>query len=259
MQFDTRFMRIILCWMCWGVCAVVGSVQAQPVILRTAAQEGSAPKFIDGDGPARGLCPDILHALEKTDQTLHFAIDPIPTPIKRLEISLRDGSLDVICALLETPLRNEIAHRIPVPLFNLQERLVGRRDDLVPIRNWDDLARVGGPVVTVAGASYAGVLRAHGVVVEETTGGSAIALRNVDNQRMRFYYTNELTGAYYIKSAGLGARLRLHPGALQTSPSYLWVRRGIDASTLRRVERAVDQLQRKGVLERIYRQYQEVS
>lgn len=224
--------------------------------LRTAAQEGSAPKFMDTSGPASGHCPDILAAIERVDKTLRFAIDPQPTPLKRLEMGLKDGQLDVVCALLDTPLRNEIAFRIATPLFTLQERLVGRRDDHDAVHSMHDLAQSGDLVVTQSGASYAAELRRHGVRVMETPGGSAVALRNVAGKRARFYYTNELTGAHYIKAEGLSDQLRLHPGVLQSSPSYLWASRNLDAVNLRRLEQAVAQLKRSGELDRIYQRYQ---
>ncbi len=233
-----------------------GLVNAQPAALRTAAQEGSAPKFMDASGPASGHCPDIFAAIERADKTLRFAIDAIPTPVKRLEMGLKDGQLDVVCALLDTPLRNEIAHRIATPLFTLQERLVGRRDDTDAIHSVQDLVQSGDLVVTQSGASYAADLRRHGVRVIETPGGSAVALRNVAGKRARFYYTNELTGAHYIKAEGLSDQLRLHPGVMQSSLSYLWAGRHVDAATVRRLEQAVAQLKRSGELDRIYQRYQ---
>ncbi len=238
------------------LCATALSVGAQVVTLRTSAQEGSAPKYLDGDGPASGHCPDILAAIEKVDKGLHFAIEPRPTPLKRLESELKDGHIDVICALLDTPLRNDIAFRISTPLFILHERLVGRRDDNEPISKLQDLARAGGIVVTQSGASYAADLRRSGVQVVETAGGTVIALRNVLNKRARFYYTNELTGAYYIKAEGLGEQLRLHPGVLQSSPSYLWASRQLDTATVNRLEQAVAQLKHSGELDRIYQRYE---
>jgi len=226
------------------------------VTLRTSAQEGSAPKYIVSDGPAGGVCPDMLAAIEKVDKGLRFSIDARPTPTKRSETDLKEGGIDVICALLDTPWRNEIAHRISTPLFVLRERLVGRRDDNEPIAKIQDLAKAGGTVVTQSGASYATELRRHGVPVVETAGGSPIALRNVLNKRARFYYTNELTGAYYIKSEGMGEQLRLHPGVLQSSPSYLWASRHLDPAIVQRLEQAVAQLKRSGELERIYQRYE---
>ena len=239
------------------LCAPGPSATAQSTsALRTASQEGSAPKFMDTSGPASGHCPDIFAAIERADKSLRFSIDPVPTPLKRLEMGIKDGQLDVVCALLDTPLRNEIAIRIATPLFTLQERLVGRRDDNSAIQSVQDLAQSGDLVVTQSGASYAADLRRHGVRIVETPGGSAVALRNVASKRARFYYTNELTGAHYIKAEGLADQLRLHPGVMQSSQSYMWASRTLDAATVRRLEQAVAQLKRSGELDRIYQRYQ---
>lgn len=228
---------------------------AQPIVLRSAAQEGSAPKFIEWEGSVQGHCPDILRALEKVDPQLNFEMATIPTSIKRLESHLKEGRIDLVCALLDTPLRNEIAWRISTPLFVLRERVVGRVDDRLQIRSVKDLADTGDLVAAQNGASYTEMLRSQGVKVDDSSGDSAIVLRKLLNGRVRFYYTNELTGAYYIRTGGLDKQLRLMPGTLQETPSYLWVSRKVDDASVQRLERAVARLQKEGVLEKIYRGY----
>lgn len=228
---------------------------ADPIVLRSAAQEGSAPKFIEWEGSIQGHCPDILRALEKADPQLKFELATIPTSIKRMESHLKDGRVDVVCALLDTPLRNEVAWRISTPLFMLRERLVGRIDDKLPIHNIKDLADTGDLVATQTGASYTEMLRSQGVKVDDSSGDSAVALRKLLSGRVRFYYTNELTGAYYIRIGALERQLRLVPGTLQETPSYMWVSRKVDEATVQRLERAMAKLQKEGVLDRIYRSY----
>lgn len=232
----------------------LGAALAQPVVLHTLAQEGSAPKFLDAD-PATGHCPDILAAINQVDNTLQVQIGAQPAPVKRLENELRAGRIDLVCALLDTPARNEIAHRVEPPIYYVQERLVGRLEDTVPITSLADLARLGELVVTQSGASYAADLRSAGVRVAETPGASVMALRQVEARRARYYYTNALTGSYYIRAEGMAGQLRLHPGILKSSPSYLWVSRHLDAATVHKLERAVKTLQHKGELDRIYKRY----
>jgi ABC-type amino acid transport substrate-binding protein len=223
--------------------------------LRSAAQEGSAPKFIESDGSMTGHCPDTLRALEKVDPELRIEMATIPTSIKRLESHLKDGRIDLVCALLDTPVRNEIAWRISTPLFMLRERVVGRIDDKLQIRTPKDLADAGDLVATQTGASYTDMLRNQGVKVDDSSGDSAVALRKLVNGRVRFYYTNELTGAYYIRAGGLDKQLHLMPGTLQETPSYMWVSRKLDEATLQRLERAMARLQKNGTLDKIYRSY----
>ena len=227
-----------------------------PMVLRTAAQEGSAPKFIETPGGVTGHCPDIFHAIEKIDPQLRFQTDPTPTPIKRLEDALKGARLDVICAFFESPTRNEIAHKVSTPIFHVQERLVARSDDSAEIRNFRELAESGGTVVTQSGASYAEMLRGHGVSVYETSGGAAVAMRAVADKRMRFFYINELTAAYFIQSGGWRGQLRILPTDFRKSPSYIWVSRKLDKELVQRLENAVTQLQKSGELDRIYRSHQ---
>ncbi|MDT8989978.1 transporter substrate-binding domain-containing protein [Curvibacter sp. APW13] len=232
------------------------SAMAQVITLRTIPQEGSAPKFMDATAATTGHCPDILAAIERADKGLRFAIEPQSAPIKRIENELKTGRIDVVCALLDTPLRNDIAYRVEPPIYQVQERLVGRREDNLPVRSIQELAQNGDVVVTQSGASYAADLRNAGVKAVESPGGSAVALRNVESGRARFYYTNALTGAYYIRAEGLGSKLRLHPGVLNSSPSYLWAGRHLDPSTVQRLEKALQSLKRSGELDRIYLRYE---
>jgi ABC-type amino acid transport substrate-binding protein len=226
------------------------------LVLRTIAQEGSAPKYISGGAHAGGHCPDILKAIEKVEPTLRFSIDPTPTPIRRIEHEMEAGRIDVICALLDTPTRNRIAHRVSTPIYHVRERLVGRRDAPLQIRSLEDLARPDVVVVTQSGASYAGELRAAGIQVSESTGGSPTALRQVLRGRADYYYINELTGAYYLRAEGLNDRLQILPPVLQETPSYLWVNRNSAPDVIARLESAIERLHRSGELDRIYRQYQ---
>lgn len=240
-------------WMgvCWGLCALA---HAQEGALRVLAQEGSAPKFIEGER-ASGHCPDILAALAQWDKGLRFEIDNSPTPIKRIENDLRSARVDVACALLDNPARNALAWRIDTPLYYVQERVVGRREDVAAVQSVQDLARLQATVLTVTGAEYASALRQAGVEVVETPGGSVVALYNVANRRARYYYTNALTAAYYLRATALQGDLRILPVVFKTTPIYLWAGRHLPEATVRRLERAVAQLQRSGELERIYLRY----
>lgn len=246
-------MSRVLSFLAVGLVVCLCQAQAETV-LRVAPQEGSAPKFIDRSSPAKGHCPDILAAIERIEPELRFEVLPAPTPIKRIEHDIREGRLDVMCALLDTPARNVIAHRISTPIYYVRERLVGRRDGK-GVRSFADLKSSEALVVTQSGASYASDLRDAGVKVTETTGGSTIALRSVLAGRADYYYTNELTGAYYMRSEDAEGKLHLLPAVLKETPSFLWISRQQSDEIVSRIERAVARLQRDGELDRIYQSY----
>lgn len=227
--------------------------ECAPWVLRAAAQEGSAPKFIVSNGTATGHCPDILHAIEQVDKDLRFSIAPIAMPIKRIEKEIQAGTQDIMCALLESPTRNEIAQRVSTPVYTVRERLVGLRDDEQAIFGFDDLARVGGLVATQNGASYAQKLREHQVKVDESS--SSVALHNIVRKRVRYFYINELTAIYYIKAEDLEDKLYLLPVIMGRTQSYLWVGRQVDPEVFQKLDAALAKLKKNGTLDRIYRSY----
>lgn len=231
------------------------AVCAQLTVLRVMPQEGSAPKYMDAM-PSTGLCPDILAAIERSDKSLKFSIAAHAAPIRRMESELRAGRVDIMCAMIDTPWRHEIAYRIHTPTYMIHERLVGRRDESPVAYSLQDLAQSKDMVITQSGASYTTTLRNAGVQVAESSGGSAVAMHHVESKRARFFYANALTENYYLRAEGLGDKLQIMPGVFQSTPSYLWAGHHIDSATVQKLEKALLQLKRSGELDRIYQHYE---
>jgi ABC-type amino acid transport substrate-binding protein len=177
--------------------------------------------------------------------------------LRRIEKSLQEGRLDVLCALLDTPRRHQIAHRLSTPVYAVRERLVALRSEALSSQGFDDLARTGALVATQAGASYADKLRQHGVAVDETD--TVAALRNIVRHRVRYYYGNELTCVYYIKAGRMSAELGLVPGVMGETPSHFWAARHLEPALVKRLDAALIKLKRNGTLERIYNRYAEMN
>lgn len=237
------------------VLSLVGGAGAGP--LRVQFQEASAPKYIAADSshPAPyGLCPDILAALEHQDADIRFALDPSPRSQKRIERDIGAGTKDVMCGLLRSTERLAVAQPLETPVYMISERMVGRSDDALVVESIADLSRAGATVAVQSGAAYFGKLKDAGVQVVES-GGSDMAVRAVANGRVRFFYTNSLTAAYFIRAERLDGVLRVHPALLGTSPAYLWVGKHLDAETVKRLDAGLKRLKRSGELDRIYTRY----
>ncbi|MDT8992476.1 transporter substrate-binding domain-containing protein [Curvibacter sp. APW13] len=246
-----RWKRILACAL--GVFACAVSAQA----LRVQFQEASAPKYLEADAnhPAPyGLCPDIMAALERQDASLRFELDPVPRPQKRIEFDLGSASKDVMCGLLKSPERLQVAYPLETPVYLIRERMAARKDDTLVVATIEDLARSGALVAVQTGAAYYRKLKDAGVQVVES-GGSDVAVRAVANGQARFFYTNSLTAAHFIRAERLERVLRLHPGVMDTSPAYFWVAKHVDPGVVKRLEAAMKRLKRSGELDRIYARY----
>ncbi|MDW5415572.1 ABC transporter substrate-binding protein [Iodobacter sp. CM08] len=239
--------------LCYLLCA---AAFADPP-LRIAAQEGVSPKFIFQSNPLTGQCPDILRAIEQLDPSIHFDLDPHPTPMARVEYGLFTGGLDAACALLETTKRSEGALRIATPLYFVQEKLLARSDDKVRVKSFNELAALGGLVATPAGAAYVQLLKARGIAVDDSSGDSLVNLKKVLSKRVRFFYISELSGLYAIRANHLEGQLQLLPDALHQEAMYFWLSKKVPPAMVIKVENALKQLQNNGELQRIFRSYQD--
>jgi ABC-type amino acid transport substrate-binding protein len=247
--------RDVVAGLLLGWCAATAQAGAPLLVLRTAVQEGPPPKFILGKDGLTGHCPDILHAIERLDPQLKFDIDAVAHPIRRLEQGIKNGQLDVMCAMLSTPEREQAALRLPTVLYTIRERLVARADDPVEINSYDDLAGLHELVATLPGASYVNDLRLHGIRVDTASGDSQTNLRKIVSGRLRFFYISDLTAAYFIRIEGFEGKLRILPVSLHEQPLYFWASRALDAAVVQRLEKALAALRANGELERIYRSY----
>ena len=112
---------------------------AAPVQLRTAAQEGSDPKFVQGKGQIVGLCIDIMRAVEQIDPGLRFVGDQRWKPLIRAFAELANGQEDVQCAVQRTAEREKLYTYIGPPLYTIEYHFLARADDNVTIHSWDDV------------------------------------------------------------------------------------------------------------------------
>lgn len=246
--------RFLLAATVWACCAAMA--RAEPLVLRTAAQEAAAPKFILGKNRrVGGLCPDILHAIEKQDPQLRFEVDATPNPITRLMHGVRSGQLDVVCALGVNAERMEMAVYLPTVLYTVEDRLVARADDTVAVGTLAELAALRELVATQPGSTYVATLRDNGIRVDTSSGDDLAGLRKIASGRLRFFYTSDLVASYFIRTAGYEGKLRVLPANFQTRPMHFWVSRTLDPAVAKRLDKALASLRASGELERIHRNY----
>ena len=113
--------------------------------LRTAAQIGSAPKFVESAEPGEkvtGICADLYRAMEKAQPGLHSVGDQKWLPAVRIESEIAAGDLDIACAITRTEARGHQFDFVEPPLFSFDFRLAVRSDDDIDIRGWDDVRRL---------------------------------------------------------------------------------------------------------------------
>lgn len=232
---------------------------ASDLVLRVTGQESLPPKWIQQDGQASGVCPDVLAAIARIEPRLRFTGLEDIRSVPVIEQNLRAGTTDVACALLSTPARHQIATIIEHPLYVTRQRLAAAADDPADIKSLDDLARLKPLVNTSRGAAYVDLLRERGIAVDDSTGSNLTNLRKVLAGHGRYFYMNELTLRWLIRENGLQQKVKLMPAVFKEEPVFLWVSKKAPRNAAPMISAAVKKLSDSGELARIYARWTEES
>lgn len=231
------------------------------ILIRTAAQIDTAPKFIARSNPpnatVEGLCIDIYRAIERIDNKLHITGDQSWLPANSVVPELNAGHLDMGCGFVKLPERKNIRYAEP-PLFTTDYVLVARADDPVTIRNWDDLRALGDKGIVLAdhGFGVANTLFAQGGLhVDDTTLGLKDNLLKLRAGKGRFYAHRLLGLVDGIKRANMNADVRILPMSLTRESYYMVFAPNAPNEMVQRTQRAITQLTNSGELLKLLKKW----
>jgi polar amino acid transport system substrate-binding protein len=227
--------------------------------LRVAAQIGTEPKFLRADsGAVVGLCTDILRALERIDPGLRFTGDQQWMPVTRVMTELAAGAQDAACAMQHTPDRDRKFIYLQPALFEVDYVLLARSDDPVEINSWDDLRGLRPePIVLVnRGFAVSATLESiPGIHVDASTTDTKLNLEKLVAGRARLYFHRGPGIQRMLERAGVANKVRVLPGSLLHTASYLVLAKHVDAAIAERLRLALAQLEKSGELQTIVRKW----
>lgn len=251
----------------WFAClaldaAAQGAAAPVPVQVRTAAQLGSAPKFVQPEeGASRsvtGLCVDINRAIERQDGALIIKGDQHSLPLTRIEAQMRAGTLDIACGLLHTREREAAFTYLDPALFTVTYYLVARAGDSVGIDNWDDVRGLGdqGKILLIHGQGTIGRLKElGGLQIDSGASDARTALQKLLAGRGRFFYHRVPGIATEIRQAALEDKVRVLPAVMDMQRFHMVAGRHVAPATLDRLRRALAQLEASGELKRLFERW----
>lgn len=245
-------MKLLLMPVLFSQLLLAGAAMGAPLALRVMAQESIPPKWIATRTGLRGLCPDILLAIERIEPRLKFSRSIEIRSIPFLEKGLERGTIDGACALLDTDRRRAIARIAGPPLYAVRHRLAARVDDKVSIGSLAELAALKPLINTQRNASYAEQLRALGLEVDDSSGDNTVNLNKIIAGHGRFFYINELTLNWMLENEGFKGKVRMLDWVVREEPIYFHLSKKTPAVAVHLVDSALDRLEASGELAKIH-------
>lgn len=233
---------------------------AQPLLLRTAAQDNNALKY-DFRNPLKpGICVEVIRAIELLDPELRFSGWDTPMPLRRIEPMLAEGQLDAFCGLLRSSAREARFAFVEPPVYTVRHRIAVRADDAVNVQSFEDIRRLGaeGLVIAARSTAHEDWLRAKGgLLLDASSADTGVNLKKLVAKRGRFLYHTENALRRYIADEGLGDKVRLLPTIFKEEGLFFVVSNSLPPASTARLRTALEKLAKRGDLERIFAAYKE--
>ncbi|MET0856294.1 MAG: transporter substrate-binding domain-containing protein [Telluria sp.] len=250
-----KLQRVARTLACTLLLLLPGAVPAAPITVRMMAQESIPPKWILEDGKVRGLCADLVAAIERIEPRIRFTGYDRGRSLKVIEDSLASGQVWAACGVLDSARRRSVALRSAVPLYETRLRLAAAAGDMQVVNNLDDLVRLKPLVNTQRGSGYIEEMKTRGIEIDDSTGNNVVNLRKILAGHGRYTYMNELTLTYLIRSERLEDKIKILPAVFQMGLVYFWVSRKADPALAPMLDQALVRLKADGELARIYERW----
>ena len=242
-------------------CAVLLStcLSSHAIVLRTAAQEGTEPKFIaDGKDHVVGLCVDILRAVEQIDPTLQFVGDQRWKPLIRAYSELETGQQDVQCAMQRTAERELRYHFLGPALYTIEYHFLVRAQDPIDVSEWDDVRRLAPDNIVLINRGFAAgdiLARMGGIEVDASSTNPQLNLQKLIAGRGRLFFHRGPGLQRLLVRTGTADKVRILPQVMYSAKLYFATSKTLAAFINERLERALFQLEKNGELERLMRKW----
>ena len=249
-----KWKRLLLA-ACWLPLLAGAEPPPSPVLLRTAAQEGTDPKFIaNGKDRVVGLCIDIMRAVEQVDPGLRFVGDQRWKPLIRAYSELEAGIEDVQCAVQYTAEREKRFNFIGPTLFAIEYHFLVRSDDNIEIHSWDDVRKLAPNGVVLVNRGFAAgdiVAAMGGIEVDASSTHQELNLQKLIAGRGRLYFHRSPGLQKLLARTGTASKIKILPQVMYSAKMYFATSKQLDSKISERLASALFALEKKGELERL--------
>lgn len=240
-----------------AVLATTSGVASGPLRLRSAAQAGAPAKYASGDPRRPGLCGEIVAAVMRVDPGLRIEGLDQAVPLRRLELMLSAGELDVFFCLLKAEHRHPLMRYLPVPLYRIAHVLAMRSDDERMPRTWDELRAFARrqPLLLAQGTKLASTLQVADVAFRDSARSDREALQMLVKGRTAAVYGQDVNLRQAARGAGLEGQVRIGPQVFEEETQYAVVSRQLPEQVVERLTERLRQLSASGEIARLAERY----
>lgn len=234
---------------------------AKNLEFKTLAQE-TAPKWMMAEHKGRpeikGMCADILLAIERNSGHITFSWENKFYPVKRMLSFLEKGMEVQLIVSMARNAERERKFIYSKPLYEVHHVMAVRRDDPIRVSSFKDVAKLGqsGIILTVFGTATSKFLKARpeNLIIHEGY-TPKINLSQLLQGRGRFFYYYDFGVHYAIGNGGFQDTVKVLPVTFRTYEHYIIYSKTVPQPVIDEIDRIIDGMKKSGEMDGIRKKY----
>jgi len=226
----------------------------------TTYYQDSYPKYVRSDGKFTGICVEIPNAIEEKIGTRIVnkgGTENAFRPLKRIQIDIQNGDIDVFFCLAKNSQREKLFDYITTPLYEVNHVVAVRAGEHQSVQSLDDIRRLdAATILTNFGTATERYLSLQeGLTVDTTADSLELNIRKLLLGRGDFVYFHDIGLYSTIRQKFPNEPIDVLPSRFRSYGHYLVVSKAASKGLKQTLEKAVADLQKDGTLAKISQKY----
>jgi polar amino acid transport system substrate-binding protein len=242
----------------WSLSLWTMALESTPAV-KTSGQEANVIKFDPKNSAAPGLSMEVINALARVDPGLSFVGQDVMRPVRRVELELTSGDMEVFFGLVRNEARESQFTVIKSPALYVQfTQIAVAANDTIDIQSLDDIRKLGpnGIIGVPQGSAFVEFLKSQGgLTIDDGTVSLSSTLKKMLVGRVRFVYFGGAVLKKQIEDDGLVGKVRVLPKRYKSEEVCVMFSKNASPKLVERIQRGLNLLQRSGELDQIRTKY----
>ncbi len=248
-------MKRILTYVVVGLLVFAGSIGwSAETVLKTGYQQDSPPRYFVDAGKDKGVCIDLINALNEKLAKQNIRIEPTGTySLARINTMMEKNELNVFVGLMKTPEREQKFIFSSVPVFGVRGQFAKLASD--PFEFTGERSVRGKKVGVLRGAAINQLITKMPEIRTVETATVHESLLKLREREVDLVFYHDLGLGWDIKDGGFTGQIVLANRPFEADSQYIMFTRQVPQDVRAAIANALLDLDREGKIDKILQAY----
>lgn len=247
-------MKRIIMYVVLGTLVFTSFGWSAETVLRTGYQQDSPPRYFVDRGKNKGICIDLIKALNEKLAKQNIRIEPTGTySLARINTMMENNEMSLFVGLMKSPAREKAFVFASVPVYGVRGQFAKLASD--PFEYTGEMSVRGKRVGVLRGAAINELIAKMPDIRQVEAATIHESLLKLREREIDLVFYHDLGLGWDIKDGGFSKQIVLANKPFDAAYQYIMFTKQVPQNVIAAVENALTDLEKEGTTEKILKTY----